>query len=623
LTDFLQGGRKPADSRGVRVRRTISVFVASLTLLSLAAPVLAADEEWEFDGGGWGHGVGLSQFGALGQAQDGRNATQILQHYYTGTSVASMPSSHWTRQSNALWVGLIENTTAVNLTAVGGALSICQPAGICPPAGGFADATINPGETWLFEVNPLDPNQCRFRKKDVGNTGWKACNGRIAGLSPSSRVSINGTQYARGEIRFVDSAAGFHVVATVGLEAYLFGLAEVPSSWPAEALKAQAVIGRSYAVATAVLRGGGDGSGKDPGCGCHLRDTTADQAYVGWSKESPAAGNFGAQWVAAVQSTDRSVLIHPQSNYALRIARAFYSSSNGGASEDVEFVWGGTALPWLRSVGDKWSADPDINPLARWTVVVPAPRIAAHFGWNSVTNVRQIAGPPGAVIEFSGKKSGSAVTAKMWGENLRIFLIDNAFRRDGAAVRVSPYISGIGYRGPFLDIVGNTFEAAIIWLAQQKITLGCDPPLNSNFCPDEEVTRGQMAVFISRALNLPAPDSDHFTDDDGKFYEAAANQLYESGITFGCRANRFCGDQPIPRGQMAAFLARAYGLPDAPTDHFVDDSLSEFQPAINKIASVGITLGCNPPTNDRFCPGDRVTRGQMAAFLKRAAEWDS
>jgi peptidoglycan hydrolase-like amidase len=586
-------------------------------------PALAADEEWEFEGGGWGHGVGLSQFGALGQAQDGRNATQILQHYYTGTTVESMPSSHWTRQANALWVGLIENTTVVNLTAVGGALSICQPAGTCPPAGGFADTTINPGETWFFETNPQNPNQCRFRKKDVGNTGWKACNGRITGLSPSKRISINGTQYARGQIRFVDSPAGFHVVAAVGLEAYLFGLAEVPSSWPSEALKAQAIIGRSYAVATAVLRGGADGSGKDPGCGCHLRDTTADQAYVGWSKESPAPGNFGPQWVSAVQATDRIVLVHPQSNYALRIARAFYSSSNGGASEDVEFVWGGDALPWLRSVGDKWSADPDINPLARWTVVVKAPRIAAHFGWNRVTNVRQIAGPPGAVIEVSGVKGGTAVTGKLWGEMLRIFLIDNAFRRDGAEVRVSPYVRGIGYRGPFLDIANHTFEAAILWLAQQRITLGCNPPLNSNFCPDKEVTRGQMAVFITRALNLPAASADHFSDDDGKFYEDAANRMFEAGITVGCRDDRYCGDQPIPRGQMAAFLARAYGLPNPGTDSFVDDTTSQFQPAINKIASAGITLGCNPPTNDRFCPGDHVTRGQMAAFLKRAAEWDS
>ena len=58
--------------RAVRLRRTIALFAASLTLLGIAAPVIAADEEWEFQGGGWGHGVGLSQFGALGQAQDGR-----------------------------------------------------------------------------------------------------------------------------------------------------------------------------------------------------------------------------------------------------------------------------------------------------------------------------------------------------------------------------------------------------------------------------------------------------------------------------------------------------------------------------------------------------------------------
>ena len=609
----------------MRLRRTIALFAASLTILGIAAPVIAADEEWEFQGGGWGHGVGLSQFGALGQAQDGRNATQILEHYYTGTSVASMPGDHWTRSPNGLWVGLISDVGSVNLTAVGGELSICQPAGTCPPATTFADTTINPGESWVFEVNPDNPDQCRFRKKGEGggHTGYKPCNGRIIGLSPSTRISINGKQYARGQIRFVDSAQGFHVVVTVGLEAYLYGLAEVPSSWPAHALRAQAIIGRSYAVATAVQRGGADGAAKLSTCGCHLFSTTADQAYAGWSKESPAAGNFGAQWVAAVQGTDRSVLIHPQSTYALRIARAFYSSSNGGASENVEFVWGGEALPWLRSVGDKWSADPDINPLAHWTVVVSAPRIAAHFGWDGVTNVRQIAGPPGAVIEFTGNKGGSTLTAKLWGEKLRLFLIDNAFRRDGAEVRVSPYVSGIGYRGPFLDIANNTFEAAIIWLAQQRITLGCNPPLNSKFCPDNEVTRGQMAVFISRAVNLPAPSADHFSDDDGEFYEDAANRLYESGITFGCRSNQFCGGQPIPRGQMAAFLARAYGLPNTATDHFVDDSGSEFQPAINKIASVGITLGCNPPNNDRFCPGDRVTRGQMAAFLKRAAEWDS
>ena len=83
---------------------------------------------------------------------------------------------------------------------------------------------------------------------------------------------------------------------------------------------------------------------------------------------------------------------------------------------------------------------------------------------------------------------------------LRIFLIDNAYRRDGAAVRVSPYLISASYTGRFLDIVGNTFENAIVWLADQGITEGCNPPANTNFCPNQAVTRGEMAVFISRAL---------------------------------------------------------------------------------------------------------------------------
>ncbi len=68
---------------------------------------------------------------------------------------------------------------------------------------------------------------------------------------------------------------------------------------------------------------------------------------------------------------------------------------------------------------------------------------------------------------------------------------------------------------------------------------------------------------------------------------------------------------------MAAFLARILDLPQSGKDHFVDDAGSQFQGAINKIADAGITVGCNPPANNRFCPTENVTRGQMAAFFKR------
>jgi hypothetical protein len=172
--------------------------------------------------------------------------------------------------------------------------------------------------------------------------------------------------------------------------------------------------------------------------------------------------------------------------------------------------------------------------------------------------------------------------------------------------------------GSFLDIHGHTFEAAIRWLASEGITQGCNPPLNTNFCPDASVTRGQMAVFLARALNLPGATTDHFSDDQGEFYENAANQLYESGITQGCGPRAYCGGEAITRGEMAAFLARTFDLAPAGADFFGDDRTSIFQSAINKVARAGITLGCNPPTNSRFCPDDLVTRGQMAAFLRRS-----
>jgi hypothetical protein len=607
----------------VRLLRATTIFALVVTLLPISTAAGASEEEWEFDGGGWGHGVGLSQFGALGQAEEGRSSTQILQHYYTGTMVAEMPAGHWTAQPNGLWVGLVSNTTTVNLTSAGGPLAICQPAVSCPPSGpyssGFTDSTIDPGELWRFEVDSAMPTRCRFRKvspEPVGNLGYGPCDAALTKSSGTGlRFGINGKLYARGTIRLTPSPAGFHVNVTLGLEEYLYGLAEVPSSWPTQALRAQAIIGRSYAVATAVERGGSTGSGKLSNCGCHLRSTTADQAYAGWAKEGGASGE---RWVAAVDDTGGDILTHPQSDYTLDIAKAFYSSSNGGASEDVEYVWGGEALPWLRSVPDKWSADPNINPLAEWTVVVPAGKIEAYFGWSAVTMVEVIEGPPGAVVRFTGRIDGSSVTDLLRGDQLRLFLAGNAFRRDGSAVRVSPYVITTRYKGPFLDIAGHIFENAITWLAQEDITQGCNPPSNTNYCPDSPVTRGEMAVFISRVLRLPPPASDHFTDDTGKFYEGAANRLFEAGITQGCGAKRYCGDQLLPREQMAAFLARTLGLPNSATDYFRDDAASQFQTAINKIAAAGITLGCNPPVNDRFCPRDPVTRGQMAAFFKRA-----
>jgi hypothetical protein len=181
-----------------------------------------------------------------------------------------------------------------------------------------------------------------------------------------------------------------------------------------------------------------------------------------------------------------------------------------------------------------------------------------------------------------------------------------------------------GDSNPFIDDDGHIFETAIEWLDAQGITSGCNPPLNNRFCPNDRVTRGQMAAFLVRALDYGTIGNDYFIDDNGSIFENAINRLRTAEVTLGCNPpanNRYCPNDFVTRGQMAAFLVRALGYTDAGIgDWFVDDDSSVFESAIDKLRTAGVTLGCNPPVNNRYCPDDFVTRGQMAAFLKRALE---
>jgi hypothetical protein len=165
---------------------------------------------------------------------------------------------------------------------------------------------------------------------------------------------------------------------------------------------------------------------------------------------------------------------------------------------------------------------------------------------------------------------------------------------------------------PFSDIAGSAFVDEIIWLADQGITTGCSA---TRFCPGDPVTRGQMASFLYRAFDLPWTSQDFFTDDEGLVHEGAINRVAKAGITTGCSETAFCPGDPVTRGQMASFLARALALPAPSNDYFTDDSGTAHEDAINRIAEAGITAGC---TATRFCPNGIVNRQQMAAFLYRA-----
>ncbi len=175
--------------------------------------------------------------------------------------------------------------------------------------------------------------------------------------------------------------------------------------------------------------------------------------------------------------------------------------------------------------------------------------------------------------------------------------------------------------GTFIDDNGSVHEANIEAIAAAEITQGCNPPANDRYCPVDLVTRGQMAAFIDRALDLGSSTADHFDDDDGSIFEGSINSLADLGITRGCNPpdnTLFCPNRSITRGEMATMLDRVFNYPEPPDDRFADDDGSVHEAAINSIASAGVTLGCNPPDNTMFCPNEPVTRAQMASFLVRA-----
>jgi glucose/arabinose dehydrogenase len=186
---------------------------------------------------------------------------------------------------------------------------------------------------------------------------------------------------------------------------------------------------------------------------------------------------------------------------------------------------------------------------------------------------------------------------------------------ENGEIYMTDYGNGRLYRvvaPPFTDVVTSKFIDDITWLAYEGITSGCSA---TTFCPNGIVTRGQMATFLSRALDLPATSTDFFDDDEGSTHEGNINRIAAAGITSGCDANSFCPDGLVTRGQMASFLARAFNLPATGTDFFDDDDTNKHEANINRIAAAGITGGCG---GNNYCPNGLVTRGQMAAFLHRA-----
>ncbi len=421
-------------TRKLAWRVLVSIAVSIFMLLGLVpfAPVaLAAGNEVTFLGGGYGHGVGMSQYGARGQALDGFDHHEIIEHYYTGASIDQLgdvsPDNPLEKYNSALWLGVLESATSFKFKPKNGSLSICHSPNPCP-----AERQPQADELWTFKV--VSPGVCifEFGGEQQGDEGdcWIGLT-RIDGAQ--IEIPSLGKTFGHGKLRVRPvgnsmSASKFHVSFSMDLEDYLLGIAEMPTSWPTEALRAQAVAARSYAAGRAYQRETGErtGSKVDPAfsqtwydnCWCHVRATTSDQAYSGWAVSQIAS------WAGAVSATEGEIVTHSSSSFtADGVVVAFYSSSTSGVTETNIGGFGSTVqYPFLLSVDDHWGVDaPAGNPNATWSVSVPAQDLIASLAATSrswkvdydlLTNVELVSGPPEAKIRFTGLVGPNSVTVE-------------------------------------------------------------------------------------------------------------------------------------------------------------------------------------------------------------------
>jgi stage II sporulation protein D len=341
--------------------RTLAQVLTVAILVGVLAPGPAhAVTKVRVRGGGWGHGIGMSQYGAFGRARKGQGATRILEHYYTRANVrrANLPRT--------IRVGLLQYRSAVSSSSEvfsgGEGRIIFKVNGRRIAAG--RDAT-----RWRVERSSTGGMRL-YKNGNVVRRDGK----RVFG-SPSTplvavyerfgsklRISEKGNSYAYGRMLFgtysTPRCGGdfcLRLVLSLPMQKYLYGLGEVPSSWPQASLRAQAIAGRTYAFEK-IRR---SGQHRYP-CNCAVYDSTLDQAYIGDAKRT-GSGVYWDDWKRAVNWTKNRVVL-----YGGKPVQALYSSSSGGHTENNENVWGGAPIPYLRGVRDR----PDrvsANPNHTWS----------------------------------------------------------------------------------------------------------------------------------------------------------------------------------------------------------------------------------------------------------------
>ncbi|HKZ13065.1 MAG TPA: SpoIID/LytB domain-containing protein [Solirubrobacterales bacterium] len=302
----------------------LALLTALLCALGATAAAARAQVNWVVYGHGFGHGVGMSAYGAYGYALHGKGYKFILGHYYPGTALGQISGPNIVRVLLGVTPGDVTFTEAT---------SACR-------------TKLEPTRT--YEAHRLG-NTIMLRSSAGKPLAKCGATLRAAGAGV---INIVGVGRYRGALETVVNESGeLNIVNALSIDNYVKGVIpnESPPSWPMAELKAQAVASRSFA-----LTAGREGDGFD------LYSDTRSQVYKGLESEYTTSNE-------AEEQTAGQVLM-----YEGRIAETLFSACSGGKTESIQNVFG-TAIPYLVGVPDPYDS---LCPLHEWTLKMTGPEIS-------------------------------------------------------------------------------------------------------------------------------------------------------------------------------------------------------------------------------------------------------
>ena len=389
-----------------------------LVAFALVAPPQASGvdtpTEFAITGAGYGHGVGLSQIGARSKALAGETATAILDYYYKDVVIQPLDDSKILRVN----VGHLLSTARIATSTPDATLQIFSgdigdaqdvaPIAVVPVKSSLTfsilGSTVVPSVVTGKQVTSLPRNRI-FTVRWSGTRYAPGVDG-VVSLTHSSLT----TRYRYGQMQFRAvraSTLGFRLEITNSVrlaDEYLWGISEVPSSWPAAALEAQAIASRTYALNKAGIY--------RAACDCDLYGEISDQKFLGYAKEIEKG--WGKFWKAAVTNTAGLTLT--QNN--LPIA-AYFGSSTGGLTETALNAWG-SERTYTQIIPDPGSLDPKLNPrFFTWQRSVTQASVALVFALPDVATLEIVSKNASGTVGLIRATSTTGVQKTLRGETFR------------------------------------------------------------------------------------------------------------------------------------------------------------------------------------------------------------